>query len=151
VKREDIRLKVLSDPRMLCAIRGLIRGYTKNLGLAAERAEEVVLAVDEACTNSMRHSYEGRTDGLLEITLRSDAEAIEIVLRDRGRPAPKELVKPGGSSPVNAGTLKPGGLGLQLIRRVFDGVSFRPGREKGNCLLMRLDRSREGEPSQGKR
>ena len=33
--------------------------------------------------------------------------------------------------------LQPGGLGVQLMHRAFDEVLFCPGREAGNCVILR--------------
>ena len=39
-----------------------------------------------------------------------------------------------------------GGLGVQLMYRVFDEVKFSPGREKGNRVVMRLKRPPKEQP-----
>ena len=36
----------------------------------------------------------------------------------------------------------PGGLGIQLIHEVFDEVDFCPGEGGGNCVTMKLKRSK---------
>ncbi|MDZ4860839.1 MAG: ATP-binding protein [Candidatus Hydrogenedentes bacterium] len=136
--KTDINIDLSSEPRLLASVRGLIRTYLLNEGFDAERAGEIVLAVDEACTNAMRHSYGGNTEGRLRLTLRRNDSAIEFVLRDRGVPVPqekcarKEIVAP------DTEHLMPGGLGVQLMYSVFDEVKFRPGKTEGNRVVMRL-------------
>ena len=41
--------------------------------------------------------------------------------------------------------LEPGGLGLHLIKKVFDEIVFCPGKELGNCVTMRLRRVKDEE------
>ena len=84
--RDDIRVRVLSSPFLLRAVRELVRRYLLERGVPEERGDEAVLAVDEACTNAIRHSYGGRQDGIFELSLRTAPGFIEIVLRDRGTP-----------------------------------------------------------------
>src|SRR5690606_11864824 len=111
----------------LCAVRALVRAYVIAEGLGPDRAEEVVLAVDEACTNAIRHAYGGRPDGRLELDLRTDGAGIEIVLTDRGRPAPANCLPTGPMERPDPDSVKPGGLGMHIIRRVFDEAYFEPG------------------------
>ena len=136
----DIRLEVLSKPKLLKPLRALLRCYVIAQGLAEEQAQSVVLAVDEACTNAIRHSYSGSPDGKLELLLRSTAEAIEIELADHGTPAPANCVMRKDDRTPDPDTIQPGGLGVQLIFTVFDKVEFYPGKECGNRVVMRLKR-----------
>ena len=140
MKQDDIHIDLVSDPRLLASVRGLLRTYLLNEGFSGDRAGEIVLAVDEACTNAMRHSYGGKTEGRLRLTVRQHDGAIEFILKDKGVPvvpekcARKELAAPDASS------LTPGGLGVQLMYTVFDDVTFRPGKKTGNRVVMRLKR-----------
>lgn len=132
-------MAVRSDARWLCAVRRLVRGYLEALGVDAPCAEDVVLAVDEACANSIRHSYGGQDDGLLELELHSDEDAIVIELRDHGQTAPAERVARKAASAT--GVLRPGGLGVPLMYAVFDKVEFIPETPQGNRVVMSLRRA----------
>lgn len=140
MKQDDIHIDVVSDPRLLGSVRGLVRTYLLNEGFSSERAGEIVLAVDEACTNAMRHSYGGKTEGRLRLTVRLRDGVIEFILKDRGVPvAPEKCVRKEPAAP-DAASLTPGGLGVQLMYSVFDDVRFRPGKTTGNRVVMRLKR-----------
>jgi anti-sigma regulatory factor (Ser/Thr protein kinase) len=137
--RKELKLELTSDARLLGAVRGLIRGYLGSRGLERERIQEVVLAVDEACANAIRHSYGGQIGGAVTLTLRTDDEEwAEVCLEDHGEPVALERVARKTLEPPTLETAKPGGLGVQLMYAVFDEVEFRPGNETGNCVIMRL-------------
>ena len=136
--QEDIRLDVLSDPKLLSSVREMVRRYVTGFGFSRDRVDDVVLAVDEACSNSIRHAYEGRKDARLDLRLRSDAEYVEVVLRDLGTPAPADRVARKELRTPSLDSLKPGGLGVGLIHAVFDEVEFRANASCGNCVVMRL-------------
>ena len=141
MKHQDIHVELTSDPRLLQSIRGLVRGYVGSAGFPADKIDEVVLAVDEACSNAIRHAYDSRPDGVLELSLRSSNGTIEFELADNGKPAdPGRIARRPAQTPDLA-SLTPGGLGIQLIYEVFDEVEFRPGRDKGNRVIMRLKSS----------
>jgi serine/threonine-protein kinase RsbW len=134
----DIKLELRSHPRLLCSVRKLVREYLKDCGFDDDQCGDVVLAVDEACTNAMRHSYEGREDERLYLTIHTSPEWVEFELRDEGHPAPEDRVQPKDDDELDAESLDPGGLGVQLMYKVFDEVSFLPGEKRGNRVLMRL-------------
>lgn len=137
--RDDFRVDVAADPRLLSAVRALVRSYVMACGMPKGRVDDVVLAVDEACTNSIRHAYGGPCDKRLHLALRTDGQAIEVELTDRGKPAPKERIERRPLEPPDPSTITPGGLGVQLMYEVFDEVEFRPGTRQGNVLRLRLN------------
>ena len=102
MRQDDFHIEMVSDARHLCALRALVRTYVGAQGFAADRTEEIVLAVDEACTNAIRHSYGGRRDGRLTLELSSRDEAVEFVLSDEGAPAPRERTTRNVESAVSA-------------------------------------------------
>lgn len=136
----DIRIQLLSRPKLLKPIRELLRSYVAGSGFTDEQAQNVVLAVDEACTNAIRHSYGGSCDEVLELDLFSGENGIEIVLADHGAPVPPECLDLKNTLPPDPDTVRPGGLGVRLICTVFDAVEFFPGKERGNRVVMRLRR-----------
>ena len=139
---EDIRLTVRTEPRLLGAVRCLIQGWVERNGVATDVANRVVLAIDEACSNAIRHAYEGRCDEVMELSLRSTPEWLEVVLCDHGLTCSEEKSAPRDIEIPSPESLCPGGLGVQLIHKVFDEVVFRPGKTCGNCVTMRLKRER---------
>ena len=138
----DLRIQVRSEPRFLKCVRELLRTYVVNSGFSEDQADSVALAVDEACTNSIRHSYGGSCDKFFEISLRSVDEALEITVEDRGRPASPQKIVPPKPEKVTPEEVKPGGLGLRLIFEIFDEVEFLPGQGEGNRVIMRLNRKK---------
>ena len=83
---KDLSIVFRSAPKLLCDVRAMIRSYLINQGVRDDKVQEVVLAVDEACTNAIRHSYGGSTDARLRLTVRKLDGSVEFVLRDRGVP-----------------------------------------------------------------
>lgn len=137
---QDIVIEVASDPRLLHLVRSLVRGYLEEAGFSSERAGEVVLGVDEACTNAIRHSCRGNPNDSFRVSFRTAGQWLEIQLEDYGEPAPPETFGRGATPPAPTDTesLRPGGLGVHLIHQVFDEVEFCPGSTRGNCVTMKL-------------
>ncbi len=136
----DFTLTFRSDPALLCAVRRLVRQYVEDRRVSAEKANEVVLAVDEACTNAIRHAYGNAHDRVLTLSVIADADWIEIRVEDDGMTAPAWAVARKDAATPDLETLSPGGLGVQLIYEAFDDVSFLAAEPQGNCVVMRLRR-----------
>jgi serine/threonine-protein kinase RsbW len=134
---EELRLELRSEPRLLACVRVLVRAWLEASGLAGERVEDMVLAVDEACSNAIRHSYGGRCDGVVRLALTASADLLEVRLCDDGAPCPSAGLEARRLEAPDPDELRPGGLGVQLMHRAFDEVRFCPGRKTGNCVILR--------------
>ncbi len=106
-------------------------GQTAGLsGFDEDEIQFIILAVDEACANVMRHAYEGRTDGQIVLFCWVKDSRVEFRLRDRGKSARAEQMKPRSLDEI-----RPGGLGLHLIQSIMDEVHYGSG-ENGNELFL---------------
>ncbi len=115
-----------------------VRRFVADWGLAAhlpERTvEQVTLAVDEACTNVVKHAYRGRPGQTLEVGVSVDADRFTISIRDTGTAfEPLEYHQPDLRQAVAA--RRRGGLGVHLMRRLMDRVEYHT---QGNVNEVRL-------------
>ena len=121
-----LKLELLSDPQLLCVVRGALERLTEVFGFTPPDRRSVTRAVDEALTNVMRHCYNGRTDQPIEVycsrvppRASEPAYGLEILLCDQGPP-----VDPAKLRGRRLDEIKPGGLGLHFIRQSMDTVEY---------------------------
>ena len=123
----------------LAAIRGFVRKMAQSLGASPVMADDLVIAVDEAATNVIRHGYKGRP-GPLRVEVLREGAAIVVHLVDEapsfdptGRPAP-DLDTPLERRPF-------GGMGIHLMSVSVDRLDHRSVGRSGNQLIftMQLD------------
>jgi len=133
-----IEIKITSQPRFLIVVRALIRKLCELAGCPEDEQEKVVLAVDEACSNIMRHTFQGDETQIIDISCKGSEGVLEFVLRDCGPPVKLELVHPRPLEEV-----RPGGLGTHFIHSIMDVVDYRYDEGCGNTLRMvkRLNKS----------
>lgn len=124
-------LDIPSDPASLFLARCFVERLTERLEFSRSEIEGMVLAVDEACTNIIRHAYSNRTDQRIVLTFIVHTELIEIRIRDFGTPADPETFKPRDLSDV-----RPGGLGIHFIRSAMDEVHYESPADGGMLLKM---------------
>ena len=125
---------IQSQSANLKKIREFTRNFlsTDTLTLPLEEREELVLAIDEACQNVVRHAYKDKT-GDLAIKLSFKDNEFIVTLEDDGTPVIPEKIKP-----RNLDDVKPGGLGTFFINQIMDSVSFQLSSPHWtNCLIMK--------------
>lgn len=129
-----ISVQLLSDPKYLCGVRELVAAVAGRLGFSAEECGQIKLAVDEALCNIVRHGYQRRKDGQIWISLSpicngQDVTQLRIVIEDEAR-----QVDPGTIKGRDLADIRPGGLGVHIIREIMDEVVY----EKREPTGMRL-------------
>ena len=135
-----VTMRWRADLAHLAAIRKFVEDSSRSLGAGEQAIRDLQLAVDEVCSNSIRHGYSG-CDGHIEVTVEREGQSIKVVARDWGRAFdPEQVPVPDLDLPLEARTL--GGLGLFLVKQVMDDVRFEFNDSKGNSVIMvrRLDR-----------
>jgi len=116
----------------LCQTRTVVRTALTNSGCCSATVEDVVLAIDEACQNIIRHAYCGETDEEIVLNIEQDGETLVISLRDYASEVSADCMKS-----RDLGDIRPGGLGCHFIQEVMDEVSLsRPPEGSGNVLRM---------------
>ena len=103
-------------------IRSYINRAGENLGVSESALADLRLVVDEAVTNVVIHGY-GELDGIVEIHMQGDGDAVIIRIRDRAKSFDPSLVV----EPQLETALKDrpfGGMGIFLIRKMTDEVEF---------------------------
>jgi len=136
---DAVSLRLKSDARYLCLVRAMIGSFGGLMGFGADHVHRIILAVDEGCTNIIRHAHGGRPDGDIEVTCRAELlpsgrRQLVVVLVDDGSPAEDARLCAGAASDP----LTPGGLGLKLMRDIMDDVRFSRSEDGRNRLELTL-------------
>lgn len=126
-----IELNLPSDPRFLCVLRATVGKICQLAGFEQTDGSKIVLAVDEACSNVIKHAYKGRQDKKIFLKFVMNESGIQINILDFGISAEMDSIKPRSLKDI-----RPGGLGVHLIRSVMDNVEYKPDSEKGNQLIL---------------
>ena len=117
----------------LRGMRGAIRQALDILAVEPRLRDRLVLAVDEACANIIRHGYGPQCEGDIGLRLLRDGLMLSFELTDA---AP--CVDPISIRPQPLGESRCGGLGIALIDEVMDDWRIQPVQGgQGNRLTLR--------------
>lgn len=128
-----LRLRFPAEPGRLRAVRELARSSLERVGLKGECADQVIIALNEACMNVIQHAYKGDPSGEIVLEILNNGDELEVLLTDFAEP-----VDPASFKPRNLEELRPGGLGTHFIHECMDdwALGHLDG-ECGNVLRMR--------------
>jgi len=122
-----------AEAEYLREMRNALRKLLDQLGIEPALRDRLVLAVDEACANIIRHAYGGETRGGIGLRVSRVDDVLSFELTDD---AP--CVDPGRMRPKPLGECRAGGLGIALIDTVMDTWHVEPASSKsGNRLVLR--------------
>ena len=114
----------------LAPMRKFVRKFLDAYPFSEKERTFMVLGIDEACTNVIRHAYHLRDDQLISLSLEGLRDCIRVRLRDYGKQTEGHRMQ-GRAHDL----IKPGGLGMHLIRHAFDKVDYIL-RARGTELVM---------------
>lgn len=133
-----IRVQLVSDPIYLSGARELVGSVAKRLGFDDLHCSKIALAVDEALCNIIRHGYDRAADRPIWISLwpleegaAGGRRGLRVVIEDEAR-----QVDPSSMKGRDLQDIRPGGLGVYIIREVMDEVSWERRSSVGMKLTM---------------
>jgi serine/threonine-protein kinase RsbW len=118
--------------RLLPKTRQALAGYLEEVAMTEDTLHDVILALDEACTNVIRHAFPGNVEGGYEVSAIVEGGEVRITVEDHGvgfDPArlDDDWVAPEATS----------GRGLSIIQSVMSSVDVStPEHEGGTRLVM---------------
>jgi serine/threonine-protein kinase RsbW len=135
------KIEFASHPANLWLVRHCVRQFLQDRAFSSREIDLMVLGVDEACTNIIRHAYHLADDQLISLSLETiKSNGVRFRLRDYGDrfDSTKYRVR-------SLDQLRPGGLGVHLIRHAFDQIDYLK-RRRGTLLVLTKLRSNASVP-----
>ena len=116
-------LRFRASPATLERVRSSIIELSNRLNLTSRFADDLVLAVYEACANVLEHAYQGREGGQIYLSITLDGDVVEVIIMDRGASFDMASYKPMEPKQLKDEAMD-GGMGYTLIKTVMDTVEY---------------------------
>lgn len=133
-------LEFSSDPAQLASVRRAAHEFLNECGFDECVEAVMVLALDEACTNIIRHAYHHECKPV-RMEMERLKDRVRFILRDFGQSCDPALIKSRDLEDV-----RPGGVGVHIIKQAFDEVIYQP-MDKGTRLTLERKFSSNGAES----
>jgi anti-sigma regulatory factor (Ser/Thr protein kinase) len=129
--KDSVTITIPSHPKYLSIVRSVTGKIAQIYEINEPLTEDIKLAVDEACTNVIKHAYRGDRTKKIVLKYKITKKSFNVIIEDSGIKAQEYLIK--GRS---LDDIRPGGLGIHFIKRVFDVFQFDETKKKGNRLIL---------------
>jgi anti-sigma regulatory factor (Ser/Thr protein kinase) len=140
----DMALEMFSQARLLAAARAMAGSFAQRIGFNEIQCGQISLAMDEALCNIINHGYERRPDGRIRISvwhLKGSPPGVRFVVEDRAK-----QVDPDTIQSRDLDDIRPGGLGVYIIREIMDDVRYEH-RDGGGMRLSMTKHVGDGAPA----
>lgn len=143
-----ITIQMISDPTYLAGAREFVASVARRLGFTEEGSGQIALAVDEALCNVIRHGYERRKDGPIWLHLwplpadNGSGPGVRLVIEDEARQVDPSMIKS-----RDLDEIRPGGLGVHIIKQVMDEVRYEKRERTGMRLTLVKRQSGQAAPA----
>ena len=125
-----VRLCIPAKPEYISLGRLALTGLSRLRSFPDDVLADLKLALTEACTNSVRHAYDGG-DGIVEIVYELHDDRLVVEVTDTG-----EGFDQGNAEPEDPEELTAGGLGIAIIRALADELEI--GQRNGGGSRLRF-------------
>ena len=134
--RPALVLTVPSETSFLGLVREVTRKMAETAGFDPGTADPLALAVEEAATNVIEHAYRGAADREVEIRVEDRGPEFKVEVVDSG-----DTVDPRAVPDVDlrryVSERRTGGLGMHLMEKIMDSVTFRRSAGRNVCRLVK--------------
>ena len=125
-----VRLCIPAKPEYISLGRLALTGLSRLRTFPDDALADLKLALTEACTNSVRHAYDGG-EGTVEILYELHPDRLVVVVTDTG-----EGFEHGEAEAEDPDELSEGGLGIAIIQALADELEI--GRRNGGGSRLRF-------------
>jgi serine/threonine-protein kinase RsbW len=129
-----VRLTIPAKAEYITLSRLALSGLSRVRSLSEETLADLKLALTEACSNSVRHAYDGG-EGHVDISFVLHDDRLVVEVADDGMG-----FEPDGAGRADGDDLAEGGLGIAIIRSIADEVEIDGGAEGRGSRLRFVKR-----------
>ncbi len=161
----QVRIEIRSNPLFLSGVRELVGAVAKRFGFTDETGGQIALAVDEALCNVIRHGYQKQPDKPIWLSIWAEGgawaggtpapsggtgderpDAMRITIEDEAQQVEPEQIRSRSLEEI-----RPGGLGVHIIKTVMDEAVYEKRGSRGMRLTMIKKRVDSGLPGSSMR
>jgi len=114
-----VNVELTGNPRELSLVRRILQAGAASVPVPPDLLNDVKLAVTEACTNVIKHSYKYDSQKKFTLSLQVSPKLMVVKLAYEDKEFDPDKIPPPDFSKVQEG-----GFGVFIIRKVMDDVVY---------------------------
>jgi serine/threonine-protein kinase RsbW len=140
---EFITLEIPAKAEYVVLGRLALAGMLREHRFTADAVADLKLALTEACSNCIRHAYNGNGNGVIgdpaqvQLSFEMHEDRLVMTIRDEGAGFHEDDVDCPQCAAVEGAThLSEGGMGISIIRAVVDEFALERPPDGGTSLVL---------------
>lgn len=135
--RPGFRMTIAPDLGEVARVNAAFAEFAAAHALPASIRRSMTVALEELLNNTVRHGFAGREGGEVAIEVELRTDRLSVTLTDDGQPFnPLGVAAPDTALPVAERQI--GGLGIHLVRRMMDDISYVRRTDRNVVILSKL-------------
>lgn len=133
--KNNNQILISSSTKNLHIVRDFIEQKAKEINLESKIVNQIIVSVDEACTNIIKHTYKYDESNTIEVEYKSDNKKFIVIIRYKGKSFdPSKKHNP--NMKQYFAKYKVGGLGIPLIKKSMDKIEYSHIKPDLNALTL---------------
>ena len=133
--KPELAITIPSKTELLKMVVELTKHIATINQFVPSESQMIALAVDEAITNVIKHSYQSEIDRDIRLEYFADGNGLKIKIVFTG--APPVFTEYGVDLNKMIKEKKKGGLGVELMRRIMDSVVYKTENNLNYCEMVK--------------
>lgn len=132
---ENNKIVISSSTKNLVTVRKFIENKAQDFGLDSKIINQIVLAVDEACTNIIKYTHKYDDKNNIEVTILNVKDEIKVIIFYKGDGFDPNKVKNPDMIEYFK-NYKVGGLGIPMMRKFMNKIEYQHQNPDLNTLVL---------------
>ncbi len=135
--KEVVEIRLPNRLQYLSILADFVDNVCRMHEVPDEDLKDILLAVDEACTNIIRYAYRVGPINYFKVRISFDREMVQVDLLDQGKQFNPLEIPPSGEKAITGdGEEKYFGLGISIMKKVVDDIRYQYSPNEGNHLIL---------------
>lgn len=132
---EPNKILLSSSTKNLALLRNFIESQAIAFGFDESTIYQIILSVDEACTNIIKHAHKYNENENIEVETQSEKDQFKIIMKYKGTGFnPNDLNNPDMEEYFNK--FKVGGLGVPIMKKFMNKIEYVHQNSEYNYLTL---------------
>jgi serine/threonine-protein kinase RsbW len=130
-----LNLSTTSETKNLALVRDFISTAAKNVGFDDIAINNIIIAVDEAFTNVIKHAYKYSPNNPIDVSITLDNNKFNVIIKDKGTCFDPNSIPPPDMKEYFK-QYKVGGLGMHLMKNLMDEIIYDCRQNEYNQVIL---------------